>query len=72
MFKSFWLHSKSFACLKGKISLSTVVKKKLNVFKKFECVQKILSMVKKIEHGQNIFELADGIGISVFFLKLNF
>ena len=56
MFKYFWLHSKSFASLKGKISLLTVVKK-------FECVQKILSMVKKIEHGQNIFELADGIGI---------
>ena len=34
---------------KGKISLLTMVKK-------------ICSCSKNIEHGQNIFELADGIG----------
>ena len=27
-------------------------------------------MVKKIEHGQNIFELADGIGISLSFARV--
>ena len=32
--------------------------------KKFERVQKILNTAKKIERGQNIFELADGIGIN--------
>ena len=32
----------------------------------FDHVQKILYNVKKFEHGQNIFELADGIGISLF------
>ena len=61
MFKYFWLHSKSFASLKGKISLLAVVKK-------IECVQKILTTVKKIEQGKKnlsmvkFFELADGMG----------
>ena len=30
--------------------------------KKFERVQKYLTQSKKFEHGQNIFELADGVG----------
>ena len=63
MFKYFWLHSKSFARLKVKLSLLTMVKP-------FECVQNIFTKVKKIvpgqkkiEHGQNVFELTDGLGI---------
>ena len=41
----------------GKISLLTVVKN-------FDHVRKILKMAKKFKHGRNIFEVADGLGMS--------
>ena len=34
--------------------------------KKFERVQKYWTQSKKFEHGQKFFELADGIGITLF------
>ena len=52
-----FLNMFKYANLWGKISLLTVVKK-------FDHVRKILKMAKKFKHGQNIFEVADGLGTS--------